>query len=322
MADRYPGAEWRPLGRQSEPKMAGHDIVCAHTMVGSLASSDRYFRDVNGPGYQGTESHYGVGGSWGADVARVLDGVVWQWQDRAHQADANGPDGNGHVISIETADNAPRRASDIAPWTDRQVDALVDLIAWECSPEAHARCPRSWACRRGATWRGVHVAIPPVLIPDTRPGRRGLAVHRQGVRHSRGLDVPGYLATGGRRWSTSVGKECPGDVRAAQFEAEVIPAVQRRLLVPQPAPSEGDDDMQLSDEVTLGPWAKDVLDQADSKATVGELLALAAAGAVHARNEATAAKAEAVAAKVEVVAVKAQLAALREAVEALKPPGA
>jgi hypothetical protein len=274
MATRYPGATFKPLGRQSEPRMVAHDIVCAHTMVSSLAEADRYFRTLNGPGYDGTESHYGVGGAWRADVAAVLDGVVWQWQDRGHQADANGPDGNGRVISIETADNAPKRASDIAPWSDAQVEALVDLIVWECSPAAHEDCPAGWDCHQGMTWRGVRVAIPPVLIPDTKLGRRGLAVHRQGVRHSRGLDEPGFLATGGMRWSTSTGKECPGDERVRQFVEVVIPEVQRRILVP-PAPERPDkteDDMQVSDELELGPANAETLGQKDAKITVGEAL--------------------------------------------------
>ena len=41
---RYPAAEYRPLGVQTEPRMAGHDVVCLHTMVGYLSSTDRYFR--------------------------------------------------------------------------------------------------------------------------------------------------------------------------------------------------------------------------------------------------------------------------------------
>ena len=56
-------------------------------------------------GYQGTESHFGVGGRWGGDAKAGLDGTVWQWQDLLYTADAN-LDGAWDVISIETADNA------------------------------------------------------------------------------------------------------------------------------------------------------------------------------------------------------------------------
>ncbi len=65
---RYPGAAWRPLGPQNQPRMRGHDIVCLHTMVGSLWGTDAYFRQG---GYGGTESHFGVGAGGG----------VLQWQD-------------------------------------------------------------------------------------------------------------------------------------------------------------------------------------------------------------------------------------------------
>lgn len=282
---RHPRAVWRPLGRQSEPPMTAHDIVCAHTMVGSLLSSDRYFRDVNGPGYEGTEAHYGVGGAWGDDVdggpgGSSLDGVLWQWQDRLHQADAVG-EGNPRVLSIETADNAPRKASDIRPWTPLQVLTLVEVIVWECSLPAHADCPAGWACRRGVDWRGVRVAIPPVLIPDTKPGRRGLAVHRQGVKHSQGVGkVPGWLVPGGETWSDAVGKECPGGARVAQFTAVVIPEVQRRILAGPQAPEE--DDVKASDELELLPYLKTLLGR--DKASVGELWQHAAAQGIAANR--------------------------------------
>ena len=124
----YPGAAYKPLGPQTEPRMTGHDIVCLHTMVGYLSSTDAYFRTANGAGYQGTESHFGVGGRWGKDGTLGLDGTVWQWQDLAHQADAN-LDGNPTVISVETADNAARQ---IQPWTPAQVESLARLLAWLC----------------------------------------------------------------------------------------------------------------------------------------------------------------------------------------------
>lgn len=67
---RYPGASWRPLANNwsAQPRMARHDLVVLHTMVGSLTSTDSYFRN---DGYGGPESHFGVG----------HDGTVYQWQD-------------------------------------------------------------------------------------------------------------------------------------------------------------------------------------------------------------------------------------------------
>src|SRR5215207_1024639 len=120
----YPGARWKPLGAQTETRMTGHDIVCLHTMVGYLTSTDRYFRIYNGEGYRGTESHFGIGGKWGPDLGGDLDGAVWQWQDLDYQASAN-LDGNDRVISIETADNAPQYPDDLEPWTPAQLSAII-----------------------------------------------------------------------------------------------------------------------------------------------------------------------------------------------------
>lgn len=239
MASKYGGAQYRPLSKtQTQPLMRAHDIVCAHTMVGYLSSTDVMF---HANGFGGTESHYGVGGAWGSDVRAKLDGAVYQWQDRAHTADAN-LYGNSRVISIETADNAPPLAKNIKPWTEAQLAALVDLIAWECSVAAHAGCPSSWSCHKGSVWSGVEVAIPPVLIPDTRPSRRGLATHRQGVTPAGGVGtLKGYRVSGGEEWSTSRGKECPGDARAKQFEEVVIPRVQAKIKAGSPNTQKEDD---------------------------------------------------------------------------------
>jgi DNA-directed RNA polymerase subunit F len=168
-------------------------------MVGYLFSTDLMFmRD----GFTGVESHFGVGGIWGSDKVRGLDGVAYQWQDLAFRADAN-LEGNHRVISIETADNAPKFAKDIVRWTPNQADKIVDLIATLCKL----------------------YNIPAKLIPDTKPGRRGLAYHAQGIAPN--------LVPGGEKWSAARGKECPGDVRIKQFKEEIIPAVQKKLNPPE-----------------------------------------------------------------------------------------
>lgn len=205
----YPGAVFKPLGPQAEPTMTGHDVLCLHTMVGVLASTDGYFRHGNGEGYAGTESHYGVGGKWGKDAALGLDGTVWQWQDRRHEADAN-LDGRHRVISIETADNFPASAADIEPWTPLQCEAISQLLAWESTVEAHADCPPSWTCHREG--------IPLALIPDTLPGRRGVGYHQQGCDP--------WRVSGGVLWSPSRGKVCPGARRIAQIPAVIARAIE------------------------------------------------------------------------------------------------
>lgn len=202
----YPGAAYKPLGPQTEPRMTGHDVVCLHTMVGYLSSTDAYFRAANGVGYAGTESHFGVGGQWGKDASLGLDGTVWQWQDIAYQADAN-LDGNPTTISIETADNAARP---IKPWTPLQCEAIAQILAWLCSREAHAECPSSWTCHREG--------IPLALIPDTKPGRRGIGYHRQGCDP--------WRVNGGVKWSGSSGKDCPTEARIAQVPTVIARAIE------------------------------------------------------------------------------------------------
>lgn len=211
MVTVYPDARFLPLGAETQDPLQVKNIVCVHTMVGYLISTDRYFRIGNGEGYRGTESHFGIGGKWGPDLNAVggsLDGVVYQWQDLDFQADANYL-GNGEVISIETADNAERP---IEPWTTHQLSSLVKLCVWLCNK----------------------YSIPPSLIPDTRPGRRGLAYHAQGAAER----VPG-----GVQWSTTPSKDCPTAERIRQFRDIVVPTVARVM--------NGDDDSMAADPEVL-----------------------------------------------------------------------
>lgn len=214
----YPGSRYKPLGPQTQRLMLAHDIVCNHTMVGYLISTDRYFRISNGVGFRGTESHYGVGGKWGPDLGGGLDGAVWQWQDRRYSADAN-LDGWDRVISIETADNAARP---IQPWTPKMCQSLAEIWAWESSPAAHALCPSSWKCHQ--------VGIPLELIPDTRQGRRGIGWHAQGAPQNR--------VSGGEAWTNSYGKDCPTAARIRQQAGILVVAREIRYDKPSPAPTD------------------------------------------------------------------------------------
>lgn len=199
---RYPGAAWKPLGPDwaSQPRMRAFDIVCIHTMVGGLEGTDAQFRVTNGPGFSGLESHFGTD----------ANGRVYQWQDTDYQAEANG-NGNWHIISIENADwGAPFPTwggSDVPAFTDAQIEAIAQICAW-----AHL----------------TH-GIPLELIPDSKPGRRGIAPHRWGV--------PGFVVAGGELWSTVNRKACPGDRRIAQLPQIIARAIQ---IV------NGEDDMPLT----------------------------------------------------------------------------
>jgi hypothetical protein len=122
---RMPGAIWHPLAADwnKQPRMKAYDFFCLHTMVGTLAGTGTYFEKTNGPGYAGTESHFGVG----------PDGTIWQFQDTDFQADANG-NGNWHVISSENADTgAPFPGwggSDVPAMTPQQVEANARIAVW------------------------------------------------------------------------------------------------------------------------------------------------------------------------------------------------
>lgn len=189
-----PGAAWVPLPLFSTVKMRAHNIVCIHTMVGSLMGTDGYFRGLT----NGTNSHYGTGGA-GEDVR--------QWGDTQFQSGANYL-GNGDVISIENADMGPgfpswniNDSSAVPEFTASQCDDIANILAWECSLEAHKNCPTSWDCH--------NYGIPLELIPDSKPGRRGVGYHK--------LGVPGYVVPGGVLWSTKQGKVCPADPRVKQI---------------------------------------------------------------------------------------------------------
>ena len=200
----YPHAQRRPLGEQTEPALSNPKIIVLHTMVGSLWGTDGYFMQ---DGYGGTESHFGVG----------FDGEVLQWQDLAHQADAN-LDGNPRCISIETSDwgEGPFGKWDtgnpalVPAWTAEQVEAIAQLVAWLCR----------------------EFSIPCEPIEDSRPGRTGIGYHRQGIDN--------WRVDGGEKWSGSTGKVCPGDRRIAQIP-EVIERARQIL-----AGGDEEDDMPYS----------------------------------------------------------------------------
>lgn len=190
MAEIVPSsiAIWRPFsGKGSTPLT--HDIICVHTMVGSLLGSWNY---ANTPG--NAYWHFGTSGL----------GEAWQCHDLRHRSAAN-LNGNHRIIPIENADMGPgfeawnSQCGNVPPFTQAQVNKLIDLI--------------EWLCRR--------YNIPAALIPDTMPGRRGIAYHRQGINP--------WRCGSCELWSNATGKCCPDWRRIAQLVDIIIPAVQRRL---------------------------------------------------------------------------------------------
>lgn len=123
----YPGAEERPLSWPvTEPKIGTPRILVFHTMVGYLKPTEDMFKRS---GYDGTESHWGLGGPWDKDSkGNDRDGVLWQWTPINRQADAQ-HDGNAYCNSIETSDGGnPNR-----PWTPAMIRTMVNLCVWWCA---------------------------------------------------------------------------------------------------------------------------------------------------------------------------------------------
>lgn len=154
------------------------------------------------------------------------DGTILQSRDTAYRSAAN-LNGNHRVISIENEDMGDGfpawSGSDVPPLTDAQVKACGRILAW-----AHKE----------------H-GIPLQLCPDSRPGSRGLAYHRQGIDGNFGpFKFPGRV-NGGEVWTEHFGKVCPGDRRIAQLPDILEHA--RSLVAPQKAdvPTRG----RLADDV-------------------------------------------------------------------------
>jgi hypothetical protein len=132
-----------------------------------------------------------------AHFSTTNKGKILQSRDTKFRSAAN-LDGNHRVIAIENED----AALDI-PLSGEQVEACAKILAW-----AHK----------------VH-GVPLQLCPDSKPGSRGLAYHRQGIDGNFGVPgarFPGRVA-GGEHWSESFGKICPRDKRIEQ-----LPAILKR----------------------------------------------------------------------------------------------
>jgi hypothetical protein len=129
------------------------------------------------------------------------DGHIYQSRDTWFKSAANF-DGNYRVIAIENEDVGPAfedwgmDPKRVPAFTAAQIEAIASICAW-------------------AYW--TH-GIPLEQCPDSRPGSRGIAYHRQGIDgayYASGYTYGGRLP-GGEKWSTKTGKSCPGDKRISQ----------------------------------------------------------------------------------------------------------
>lgn len=128
------------------------------------------------------------------------DGHIYQSRDTAFRSAAN-LDGNYRVIAIENAD----RDGAFSPWNTNDGHAVPAFTAQQI--EAIARI---------CSWAYFTHGIPLVACPDSRPGSKGIAYHRQGISGNWAGYYYDGVVPGGEVWTASSGKVCPGDRRIAQ----------------------------------------------------------------------------------------------------------
>lgn len=152
------------------------------------------------------------------------DGRIQQSRDTRYRSGAN-LNGNHRVIAIENEDHGSafggwnvNDGHSVPEMTDAQITANAKILAF-----AHRR----------------H-GVPLQLCPDSKPGSRGLAYHRQGIDGNFGsYRYPGRVS-GGEVWTEHFGKVCPGDNRIAQ-----LPEILRRAKAME-------DDMPTLEEILDG----------------------------------------------------------------------
>lgn len=165
--------------------MSRYDIVCIHTIVGYAPA---------------TAAHFST--RW--------DGHIYQSRDTAYRSAAN-LNGNYRVIAIENEDTG---SAAFGNWDHNNGHAVPGFTA--AQKEAIAQI---------LVWAYHTHGIPLQLSPDSKPGSRGIAYHRQGIPSDNNFEGYAYggVVSGGEIWTTSKGKVCPGDARISQLINEIIP---------------------------------------------------------------------------------------------------
>lgn len=169
-----------------------------------------------------------------AHFSTRADGWIGQSRDTSVRSAAN-LNGNHRVIAIENEDHGGAyggwNTSDgraVPGFTTAQREAIAHILVF---------CYRAHG-------------IPLVPCPDSRPGSRGIAYHRQGCDGNfAGYAYPGRVS-GGELWSSAGGKVCPGDRRIYELLNIIIP--RARIIAGLDAPPPPEDDM-LRDE-TIERW--------------------------------------------------------------------
>lgn len=138
-------------------------------------------------------------------------GHIYQSRDTKYKSAAN-LNGNHRIIAIENEDHGSAYGSwnvndghQVPGFTEAQIEAIARICAWAYQ---------------------VH-NIPLVLCPDSKPGSRGIAFHRQGCDGNFAGYAYGGRVAGGELWSNAFGKVCPGDRRISQLINRIIPRARQ-----------------------------------------------------------------------------------------------
>lgn len=151
------------------------------------------------------------------------DGTIEQYIDTVYYGRAQ-VDGND-MVSVETQGAAPGVNAETEPWTDAQVVSNARIARWVHDTEG----------------------APLVLMPDSRPGSRGVGYHRLGI-------AP-WRVKGGQVWSTHDGKVCPGTAKIRQLPRVIALAGGSALSSPiTTLPVQEDDDMPTAQEIAKAVW--------------------------------------------------------------------
>jgi hypothetical protein len=146
-----------------------------------------------------------------AHFSTKWDGTIYQSRDTKYRSAAN-LNGNYRTIAIENEDHGSAFGSwnvndghAVPGFTSQQKEAIARILVW-CY-ETHG--------------------IPLTMAPDSKPGSRGVAYHRQGIDGNfTGYGYGGRVA-GGELWSNATGKVCPGDNRIWQLINEILPRARQ-----------------------------------------------------------------------------------------------
>lgn len=235
----FPGAEVNLISRWNNrrPRKGPITALVLHIAV----SNARTLRPV-----------FDKGGSGCSHLYIRKDGTVEQYLDSKTRSAAETTD-NDRIFSIETEGGM---GADLQKgWTDSQIATIVRVIQWLHSTEG----------------------LPLRVMQSSRPEEKGIGYHRLGVPRSKWVSktAPGWLVTGGKVWSSAIGKVCPGDVRIASIGRIVGMAAVNQIVTPPKKPvvkpTTGKNVVKVNLKVL--DWTKQNLRVSDETRTVQGLLA-------------------------------------------------